>query len=179
MPKNNSVYLSGFIVDEPHFEVLNDSTPYVRFKLVVLRDTGQLQRYALEASTDSHHSQRPEPRHRRDVLRVVAYGQHAQVDYFYLRSGAQVTVYGWAESRLYFDRKLHQRRQVIEINAQRIIPGRGCDFERGDKHRQRLEEEARDQGIVNFSPLGLDPIGLLPEDECDDLRDAVDNGYAN
>ena len=179
MPKNNSVYLSGFIVDEPHFEVLNDSTPYLRFKLVVLRDTGQLHRYALEASTGSHHGQRPEPKHRRDVLRVVAYGQRARVDYFYLKTGAQVTVYGWAESRLYFDRKFHQRRQVMEINAQRIIPGRGCDFERGDKHRQRLEEEARDQGIVNLGSLGLDPIGLLPDDEFDALHESSDIGHAD
>lgn len=179
MPKNNSVYLSGFIVDEPHFEVLNDSTPYLRFKLVVLRDTGQLHQSALEASTDNRHGQKPEPRHRRDVLRVVAYGQRARVDFFYLKKGAQVSVYGWAESRMYFDRNLHQRRQVMEINAQRIIPSRGCDFERGDKHRQRLEEEARDQGIVNLRPLGLDPIGLLPDDEFDVLHDAVDIGHAD
>jgi hypothetical protein len=67
----------------------------------------------------------------------------------------------------------------MEINAQRIIPGRGCDFERGDKHRQRLEEEARDKGIVNLNQLGLDPIGLLPDDEFDALHEPSDIGHAD
>lgn len=139
MPGNNSVHLFGSLAVDPYFQPLPDGTPYLRFILVVERDTDQMPKAA-----KAQYSQRA------DLIRVVEYGIKAEVDYYYLRKGASVAVYGWNQSRSYTDRRSGKAltRNQLEVNAKLIVYGRSCDFERGDRHRADIAEREGERGVV-------------------------------
>jgi len=144
MPQNNFIHLSGNLADDPYFEMLRGEkgkTPYIRFDLVVERDLGQTQREApaevavpaaafgqpaRSGSASDFHS---------DLIRVTGFGVHAWVDFFYLKKGAYICISGWLQSRRYFDRGVKKMRRIMEVNAQKISYGQGCDFERGERQR--------------------------------------------
>lgn len=142
MSKNNIVILRGNLADDPYYQVLENGTPYMRFLLVVERDGDQMPR----AATGK------EPQ-RADLIRVVEYGLKAEADYAYLRKGAAVVVFGWNESRSYIDRRGGNeiRRNQLEVNAQLIVYGRGCNFERGDRRRAEMIEREGEQNVALFS----------------------------
>jgi single-stranded DNA-binding protein len=149
VPKNNIVILRGNLARDPYFQVLDNQTPYLRFFLVVERDTDQLPRAANGKDIQ-----------RADLIRIVEYGIRAEVDYRYLRKGATVMIVGWNQSRSYVDRRggAEIRRNQLEVNAQLIFYGRSCNFERGDKYLAEVVEREGEQGAAmlgNDAPIGL------------------------
>ena len=160
MARNNHTTLRGCLAGDPHFEILDGRTPHIRFDMVVPRDESQAARKAVTDLTKKE---------RRDLLRVVEYGERARVDYFYLRKGATVTVIGWTESRRYRDPGTRRWRRVLEVNAHTITPSHGADFARGDRQRADKLEELREKG-TDLEALGLAPIELPADDELDELE---------
>ena len=159
MPRYNTVHLTGYLTTDAFFEVLDKTnTPYVRFNLMVLRDDSQSGVTTHQLPTPEHLNKK----HRCDVLRVVAYGAHAAVAYYYLRKGAQISVTGWLESRRYFDKPANKYRWTLEVNAQHIVHGPGSDFVRGDAQRQRKLDDA--DGRAGKELRDLPPTTLPPED---------------
>ena len=142
MARNNHTTLRGCLVNDPQFEILDGRTPHIRFDLVVPRDESQAARKAAPELSKKE---------RRDLIRVVEYGERARVDYFYLRKGATVTVIGWNESRRYRD------------------TSHGADFARGDRQREDKLDEMRARG-TDLEALGLAPIELPADDELDELE---------
>lgn len=126
MPENNIVILRGHLADDPYLQNLPNGTPYLQFFLIVERSPSQMPRDLKGKEVQ-----------RADVLRVVSYGVQAETDYFYLQKGAAIVVFGWNQSRPYIDRRSGRevRRVQQEVNAQSIVYGRNCNFERGDRHR--------------------------------------------
>ncbi len=125
----NIVVLRGNLADDPYFQHTPDGAPYLRFFLVVER----------EGAVSRNHGNEPQ---RADLIRVVEFGQHAELDYFYLRKGAGVVVFGRLQSRAYKDFRsgVETRRNQLEVIAHFIVYGRGCDMERGDRHRDDMAE---------------------------------------
>ena len=173
MPQNNFIHLSGNLADDPYFEMLSGEkgkTPYIRFDLVVERDSGQGGPSSLDpASSQDGFAGRPDEAGRKDerradLIRVTEYGVRARIDFFFLKKGAHVAISGWLQSRRYYDRGTKRMRRVTEVNAQKISYGRGCDFERGE--RQRLSILAQLEGDRAIVPPDLvsGPIVLGPED---------------
>ena len=160
MARNNHTTLRGCLVNDPQFEILDGRTPHIRFDLVVPRDESQAARKAAPELSKKE---------RRDLIRVVEYGERARVDYFYLRKGATVTVIGWNESRRYRDTGTRRWRRVLEGNAHTITPSHGADFARGDRQREDKLDEMRARG-TDLEALGLAPIELPADDELDELE---------
>jgi single-stranded DNA-binding protein len=158
--RNNQTTLRGCLASDPHFEILDGRTPHIRFDLVVPRDESQAAR---KAATELAKKER------RDLIRVVEYGERARVDYFYLRKGAMVTVIGWNESRRYRDMDTRRWRRVLEVNAHTITPSHGADFARGDRQRADKLEELQEKG-TDLEALGLAPIELPADEELDELE---------
>ncbi len=163
MPRFNTVHLIGYLTTDPVFEVLEPSrTPYIRFKMMVLRDETQ-------GGKTNHPLPAPDRGGRKfscDVLRVVAYGAHAAVAYYYLRKGAQVCVAGWLEARHYYDKAIARGRWTLEVNAQHFVHGPGSDFARGDAQRQRKLEEAEGRAGQELRDL---PPAAIPLEQLDEL----------
>jgi len=144
MPANNICFARGNLVNDPYFyDDLNGAgTPYLRFHLAVPRD-------------DNQRPRRSPPKQVVDVLRVVRYGEQAEVDYRYLVKGAEVAVFGWSQSRKYTDRKSSNKvRAQQEVIAETIVYGRGCTLERGDRWRREIAER-------NGRPLESVEINLV------------------
>lgn len=167
MPQNNFIHLSGTLADEPYFELLpgeKGKTPYIRFDLVVERDSGQAGSSALDSANGQDGFAAPVDGRRADLIRVTEYGVRAKIDYFFLKKNAHITVSGWLQSRRYFDRAAKRMRRVIEVAAQKISFGRGCDFERGERQRATIVEQL----VANRSTVPPDllngPVVLGPED---------------
>lgn len=158
MSHKNYITLVGNLAGDPHFELLDGKTPYLRFDVVVVRSTGQLSR------ADRN---KPPGQRGRDVIRVVEYGERAGVDYYYLREGAEVSVVGWLETRNFKDPKMHTWRRVQEVNAKSVTFGRGADFERGERYRLQKVAEAQEQGRANLEALGLTPVDTLPDNDVE------------
>lgn len=153
MSQKNRSFLIGNLANDPYFEFLKGGqtgkTPYLRFDLVVERDTSQ--------GPQAHHTDSPQngagKERRADLIRVTMYGASAWINYFYLKKGADVSVSGWVESRLYFDRRMKRMRRVMEINAQEIFFGRGCDFARGDHQRKQIISQLESEGLCLTAEL--------------------------
>ena len=147
MPQNNFIHLSGNLADDPYFEMLRGEkgkTPYIRFDLVVERDMGFAPREAdVDVDSVDGPARQPAPGggaldRRADLIRVTGFGVHAWIDFFYLKKGAYICTSGWLQSRRYFDRGVKKMRRIMEVNAQKISYGRGCDFERGERQRATI-----------------------------------------
>jgi len=155
MAKNNTVTLIGFLAGDVVFEAVKTSdgastVPYIRFFLVVPRTAEQMSKRDRAGDAPA----------RTDIIRVVEYGHRAEADYYYLSRGAEVAVVGWLQSREYFDRAAQRKRTVLEVNAERVVYGRGCDFERGDAMRRELE--ARQAGdVAEPQPVSPDELAAL------------------
>jgi single-stranded DNA-binding protein len=163
MPRFNTVHLAGYLTADPYFEALDGGRmPYMRFNLMVLRDDSQGAAGARQQPADDRAAKKP----RCDILRVVAYGVRASVDYYYLCKGAQVSVTGWLEARRYHDKQIGRWRWTLEVNAQHIVPGRGSNFARGDAQRQRRLEDA--SGRLGQELLELPPAEI-PVEQLDEL----------
>jgi single-stranded DNA-binding protein len=167
MPQNNFIHLSGTLADEPYFELLSGEkgkTPYIRFDLVVERDSGQAGSSVLDPANSQDGFAAPVDGRRADLIRVTEYGVRARIDYFFLKKNAHITVSGWLQSRRYFDRPAKRMRRVIEVAAQKISFGRGCDFERGERQRASIVEQL----VANRSMVPPDllngPVVLGTED---------------
>ncbi len=168
MPRDNHVWVRGRLAADPHFEVLDGKTPHIRFNLIVARDNTQLGRGALAPASP------PKAKADRcDLLRVAVYGERAALEYAYLRKGAEVGISGWSEARRYYDKRAARWRLVQEINAQGLMFGRGCDFVRGDAHRQRKLEEVSEQERSQLEALGLAPVDMLPDGAEFELEEAL------
>lgn len=165
MPRDNSVWVRGRLAADPHFEVLDGKTPYIRFQLVVLRDASQQARSGPGPTAAKARAAQA------DLIRVAVYGERAGLDYFYLRKGAEVAVSGWLEARRYLDKRANRWRLVLELNAQGIVFGPGCDLARGDAQRQRKLEEARDQGRTNLEVFGYPALEALCAELGADLEE--------
>ncbi len=124
MPTNR-VFLSGNIAQDPEFRFLPSGTPYLRFFLVVPRSREQMPSKDVIQKVD--------------LIRVVEYGRRAEVDRYYLRAGAEVSIEGWLQSRPYVDKKTRRRRNQKEVNVVNVTHGRGCDFKRGDEQLLVIE----------------------------------------
>jgi single-stranded DNA-binding protein len=161
MTENNIVILRGNLAEDPYLQTLPNGTAYLRFRLVVERGPSQMPRDLKGKEVQ-----------RADLIRVVRYGLQAEVDYFYLRKSAEVVVFGWNQSRPYLDRKggREVQRLQLEVNAQGIVLGRNCHFERGD--RQRVEvlagqgQESADTSLEASFKMS-DPILKLLSIEAD------------
>jgi single-stranded DNA-binding protein len=140
MAENNIVILRGSLVEDPFLENLPSGTPFLHFRLAVERDPSQMP-----------HDMRGKEFQAVDVMRVVRYGVQAKIDYFYLQQGAQAVVFGWNQSRLYTEHKGGKpvRRLQLEVNAQCIIYGPNCNFERGNRQRAASNEKTS-QGLNKF-----------------------------
>ncbi len=123
----NIVVLHGNLADDPYFQHVADGAAYLRFFVVVARERGP--------SLD--HGEKPQ---RADLIRVIEYGPRAELDYHYLRKGAAVVVKGQLHSRAYLDLRsgVEIRRTQLEVVAQSVAYGRGCDMEQGDRHRTQM-----------------------------------------
>lgn len=137
MPDNNIVILRGHLASDPYLNTLPNGTSYLQLLLVVERGPSQMPREAKGREVQQA-----------DVMRVVRYGLQAEMDYFYLRGGATIVVFGWNQSRAYTDRRSGRevRRVQLEVNAQLIVYGQGCNFERGDRHKADKEERSGTSG---------------------------------
>jgi single-stranded DNA-binding protein len=158
--RNNQTTLRGCLAGDPHFEILDGHMAHIRFDVVVPRDESQAARKAAAELTKKE---------RRDVIRVVEYGERARLDYYYLRKGTTVTVIGWNESRRYRDPGTRRWRRVLEVNAHTITPSHGADFTRGDRQREDKLDEMRRRG-TDLEALGLAPIELPADDELDEVE---------
>lgn len=161
MTENNIVILRGNLAEDPYLQTLPNGTAYLRFRLVVERGPSQMPRDLKGQDVQ-----------RADLMRIVRYGVQAEVDYFYLRKGAAVVVFGWNQSRPYIDRKSGRdiQRLQLEVNAQFIVYGRNCNFERGDRQRAEIMERLGQPQpeIQTESGLALaDPILKLLSAEAD------------
>ncbi|MCC7358081.1 MAG: single-stranded DNA-binding protein [Anaerolineales bacterium] len=167
MPQNNFIYLSGNLADDPYFEMLSGEkgkTPYIRFDMVVERDSGQGGPSSLDpAGSQDGFAGRADDR-RADLIRVTEYGVRARIDFFFLKKGAHVAISGWLQSRRYFDRGAKRMRRVTEVNAQKISYGRGCDFERGERQRLSILAQLETDRASVPADLVRGPIVLGPED---------------
>jgi single-stranded DNA-binding protein len=167
VPQNNFIHLSGNLADDPYFEMLSGEkgkTPYIRFDLVVERDSGQGGPSSLDpAGNQDGFAARTDDR-RADLIRVTEYGVRARIDFFFLKKGAHVAISGWLQSRRYFDRGAKRMRRVTEVNAQKISYGRGCDFERGERQRLSILAQLEDDRASVPPDLVRGPIVLGPED---------------
>ncbi len=123
----NIVVLHGNLADDPYYYSAPDGMAYLRFFVVVARERG--------LSLD--HGEKPQ---RADLIRVIEYGPRAELDYHYLRKGAAVMVKGQLHSRAYQDLRsgVEIRRTQLEVVAQSVAYGRGCDIEQGDRHRAEM-----------------------------------------
>lgn len=178
MSQNNFIHLSGNLADDPYFETLSGpkgQTPYIRFDLVVERDAGQggpgpfdaadsQDGFDGRADSDGRKDER-----RADLIRVTAYGVRARIDFFFLKKGAHVAIGGWLQSRRYYDRGARKMRRVMEVNAQKISYGRGCDFERGERQRANILAQLEDERATVPLDLKRGPLVLKPEDAMMDL----------
>lgn len=167
MPQNNFIHLSGTLADEPYFELLpgeKGKTPYIRFDLVVERDSGQAGSSALDPASDQDGFAAPVDGRRADLIRVTEYGVRARIDYFFLKKGAQITVSGWLQSRRFLDRDAKRMRRATEVTAQKISYGRGCDFDRGERQRVSIVAQLAAEHAVVPPDLVSGPIVLGPED---------------
>jgi single-stranded DNA-binding protein len=168
VPQNNFIHLSGNLADDPYFEMLRGQkgqTPYIRFDLVVERDPNQSGRGAQEGpdnkdgyASQPHADGRKDER-RADLIRVTEYGTRARIDFFYLKKGAHVCISGWLCSRRYYDRGAKRMRRIMEVNAQKISYGRGCDFERGERQRASILAELEAQRAA--IPFDLKNAGFV------------------
>ncbi len=167
MPQNNFIHLAGTLAEDPYFEMVpgeKGKTPYIRFDLVVERDSGQGGSSALDpAGGQDGFTGRTDGR-RADLIRVTEYGVRARIDYFFLKKNAHVTVSGWLQSRRYLDRGAKRMRRATEVTAQKISYGRGCDFERGERQRVSLVAELVADHAIVPPDLVSGPIVLGPED---------------
>jgi single stranded DNA-binding protein len=123
----NIIILSGNLAGEPEIYTFGDGQTQIRLYLAMRRMIGELKQPDIE-----EHRRKP------NIFRVVASGPQAEIDYFYLCKGAGVTVYGELRTREYT--KDGQRHAVVEIVANCVVYGRGCNFERGDRHRAEIAE---------------------------------------
>ncbi len=168
--RNNRVFVRGNLGPELYFEFLpagvsGRQVPYLRFGLVVPRDVNEIQlyrqrqpRYKVEESERQAalgRDEKKEKKHdeRADLIRVVQYGPKAWITFFYLKTGAAVQVNGWLESRPYWDRGENRRHRVMEVHADEIILGEGCDFARGDAHQADIVDKllaAKDPDVAFY-----------------------------
>jgi len=173
MPQNNFIHLSGNLADDPYFEMLRGEkgkTPYVRFDLVVERDLGQAPRDGA-ADADGHNDPSGQsavssgaPDRRADLIRVTGFGVHAWIDFFYLKKGAYICISGWLQSRRYFDRGVKKMRRIMEVNAQKISYGRGCDFERGERQRASILAQLEAERTPIPADLKREPLAVPGEE---------------
>jgi single-stranded DNA-binding protein len=173
MPQNNFIHLSGNLADDPYFEMLRGEkgkTPYIRFDLVVERDLAQAPREGA-ADVDAPISTPGQPKQadstperHADLIRVTGFGVHAWVDFFYLKKGAYVCISGWLQSRRYFDRGTKKMRRIMEVNAQKISYGRGCDFERGERQRANILAQLESERTPIPSDLRSEPLAVASEE---------------
>jgi single-stranded DNA-binding protein len=172
MPQNNFIHLSGNLADDPYFELLSGErgkTPYIRFDLVVERDVEQgggeafTSAHSRDGAATSPASSRREDR-RADLIRVTEYGVRARIDFFFLKKGAYVALGGWLQTRRYFDRGTNRMRRVMEVNAQKISYGRGCDFERGERQRLTILTQLQAERAAVPADLTNGPMVLSAED---------------
>jgi single-stranded DNA-binding protein len=167
MPQNNFIHLSGNLADDPYFEMLQGEkgkTPYIRFDLVVERDHSAAPHDdSAGAGAGKAASDKSKPADSdlsADLIRVVAFGVHAWVDFFYLRKGAYVCVSGCLQSRRYFDRGVKKMRRIMEVNGQKISYGRGCDFERGERQRTTIVAQLAAEHKSIPADLRSDPLAV-------------------
>ncbi len=146
----NFVALQGNIADDPHFQSLTDGTAYLRFFVVVDRER------------ELSHNRGEQPQ-RADLIRVVQFGPRAELDYYYLRKGAETVVFGRIQSRAYRDLRsgVETRRTQLEVIAQFIAFGRGCDIQRGDWHRDEMIKRDGEFASVAASESVIVPEHLL------------------
>lgn len=172
MPPDNFIHLSGTLADDPYFEMLpgaKGKTPYIRFDLVVERDSGQAGPSSLDPTGGQEGLAGRTDGRQADLIRVTEYGVRARIDFFFLKKGAHVAISGWLQSRRYFDRGAKRLRRVTEVNAQKISYGRGCDFERGERQRQGILSQLESDRALVPPDLISGPIVLGPEDVILDL----------
>lgn len=177
MPQNNFIHLSGNLADDPYFEMLTGEkgkTPYIRFDIVVERDTFQGGPAALESAYGqdgpagpNNNGQKDE--RRADLIRVTEYGVRARIDFFFLKKGAHVAISGWLQSRRYYDRGAKKMRRVMEVNAQKVSYGRGCDFERGERQRATILAQLEAERAAVPPDLKDEPFTPHPDDLVMDL----------
>lgn len=149
MPRN-FVVLQGNLADDPYLQSMPDGTPYLRFFLVVDRERGL-----------SHdHGEQPQ---RADLLRVIQFGPRAELDYFYLRKGAETVVFGRLHSRAYKDLRsgVETRRNQLEVVTQFIVYGQGCDMYQGDRHRDEMAERGGEDAAVATNESVMLPKHLV------------------
>jgi hypothetical protein len=176
--RNNFIHLSGNLAEDPYFEMLsgqNGRTPYIRFDLVVERDAGQAgpgpfdQPESQDGFNGRGEGEGRKDERRADLIRVTEYGVRARIDFFYLKKGAHVAISGWLQSRRYYDRGARKMRRVMEVNAQKVSYGRGCDFERGERQRANILAQLEDERAAVPVDLRGEPFMLKPEDAILDL----------
>lgn len=150
MSKNNTVILRGNLADDPYTQKMSDGTPYLRFFLVVEREGG----------LSHNHGGDPQ---RADLIRVVEFGPRAELDYHYLRKGAETVVFGRLHSRAYKDLRsgVETRRNQLEVVTQFIVCGRGCDMDQGDRHRDEMAERGGEDAAVAAGVSVIVPKHLL------------------
>ncbi len=151
MPENNIVILRGHLASDPLLNTLPGGTSYLQLFLVVERGPSQM-----SPTTRGREVQQA------DVIRVVRYGLEAEENYFYLQKGATLVVFGWNQSRVYVERRggRELRRVQLEVTAQLIFYGRGCNFERGDRHKADRNERSGRPGLVGEQ---AEPLSTLTE----------------
>lgn len=123
----NYAHVIGHLADDAKLEILKNTTPCVRFSLIVPRSPEHVgAKFMPYAGRDGRLRRVDVPdklKHElNDQLQVAGYGQRAAVWAQGLTRGTCVAVHGWTEERRFFDKTVERYRVVHEINATHVIP---------------------------------------------------------